>query len=199
MGIKSNRFIRSLYHLLTRNYLGNPVNFGHLANDVTITPPFHFDGKKNIFIYENVGIGSYCYLSSPNAKLIIKGHCAIAEHFTIHTGDHARVPGLFVAQITEKEKPQGFDRDVVIESDVWIGCNVTILAGVTIGRGATIAAGAVVNKDIPPYCIAGGVPAKPIKFYWTIEEILDHEKKIYLEDDRLKKDDLERIFKENEK
>lgn len=52
---------------------------------------------------------------------------------------------------------------VVIEDDVWIGCNVTILPGVTIGEGAVIAAGSVVTKDIPPFVIAGGIPAKIIK------------------------------------
>ena len=56
--------------------------------------------------------------------------------------------------------------------------NVTLLSGVEIERGATIAAGAVVAKPIPPYCIAGGVPAKVIKFYWTVNEIIEHEKTV---------------------
>ena len=71
----------------------------------------------------------------------------------------------------------GYDHDVTIEKDVWIGANVTILAGVTVGRGATIAAGAVVTKDVPPYCIVGGVPAKVIKRYWSVRQL---EKLCYL-------------------
>lgn len=55
-------------------------------------------------------------------------------------------------------------RDTVIGNDVWIGANVSILAGVHIGDGAVVAAGAVVTKDIPPYGIAAGVPAKVIKY-----------------------------------
>lgn len=51
----------------------------------------------------------------------------------------------------------------IIESDVWIGVGVTILAGVNIGRGAVVAAGAVVTKNIPPYEIHGGVPARKIR------------------------------------
>ena len=50
-----------------------------------------------------------------------------------------------------------------IEDDCWIAANTIILAGVTIGRGSVIAAGSVVTKDVPPYSIVGGVPAKVIK------------------------------------
>ncbi|MCE1235971.1 MAG: acetyltransferase [Hyphomicrobiales bacterium] len=52
---------------------------------------------------------------------------------------------------------------VTIGNDVWIGHGVTVLAGVTVGDGAVIAAGAVVAKDVPPYTIVGGVPAKPLR------------------------------------
>lgn len=150
----------------------------------------------NVYIYENVGIGPYANLSTPNAKIIIKGNCAIAEHLTIHTGNHARILGKFVTDISDTNKPEGYDKDVIIEKDVWIGCNVTILAGVHVGRGATIAAGAVVNKDIPPYCIAGGIPAKPIKFYWSIDEIMKHEASLYPEAERMSEEELGKLIKE---
>jgi acetyltransferase-like isoleucine patch superfamily enzyme len=52
---------------------------------------------------------------------------------------------------------------VVIEEDVWIGTNCMVLKGVTIGRGAVIAAGAVVTKDVPPFTVAAGNPARVIK------------------------------------
>ena len=101
-----------------------------------------------------------------------------------------------MSEITDEDKPKGYDKDVIVEEDVWIGCNVTLLCGVTIGRGSTIAAGAVVNKDIPPYCIAGGVPAKVIKYYWSIDEIMEHEEKLYTEERRLSREYLESIIKE---
>lgn len=114
------------------------------------------------------------------------GNCAIAENFTVHTGNHANVIGKFVSDITEKNKPKGYDKDVIIEKDVWIGCNVTLLAGVTVGRGSIIAAGALINKDVPPYAVVGGIPAKVIKFRWeTTEEILQHESILYPIDERL--------------
>ncbi len=160
----------------------------------SLPPPYFFDNQRNIEIGNDVGIGKGCFISATNAKCIIKGNTSIAENFTVHTGNHARLVGKFVSDVTEKDKPKGYDHDVIIENDVWIGCNVTILAGVTIGRGSTIAAGAVVSKSIPPYCIAGGVPAKFIKFYWTIEQILEHETTLYPEKKRYTRKQLEDIY-----
>lgn len=190
MRFKNYRIIRGLYFFL-RNYFGiKRSSFGYIANNVILTPPIHITNGKNIFIRENVSIGANAYLFATNAKIIFKGKSAIAENLTIHTGNHARVVGKYITDITEKNKPCGYDHDVVIEEDVWIGANVTILEGVIIGRGSTIAAGAVVNKNVPPYCIVGGVPAKVIKFYWSIDEILEHEVSVYPEKDRLTRDEL---------
>ena len=61
--------------------------------------------------------------------------------------------------------------DIIIGNDVWIGYGAVLMAGVTIGDGAVIGARAVVTKDIPPYTIAGGVPARPIKRRYTEETI----------------------------
>jgi len=156
--LKDNRWIRGFWSLY-RHYFGvNRSKFGYVSDNVVLTPPFT-GNLKNIYVYDQVGIGHHAVLSTPNAKIIIKGNCAIAEHLTIHTGNHARKVGMFVTDFTEANKPAGYDRDVIIEKDVWIGANETILAGVHVGRGATIAAGAVVNKDVPPYSIVGGVPA----------------------------------------
>ena len=54
-------------------------------------------------------------------------------------------------------------KNMIIGNHVWIGSNATVLSGVTIGEWAVVAAGAVVTKDVPPYTIVGGVPAKIIK------------------------------------
>lgn len=106
---------------------------------------------------------------------------------------------MFVTDINEDNKPKGYDKDVIVEKDVWIGCNVTLLSGVHVGRGAIVAAGAVVNKNIEPYSICGGIPAKFIKFKWTIEQILEHESIVYDYGERLSKEFLEEMIEKYEK
>lgn len=110
-------------------------------------------------------------------------------HPTIITGDHRiDVVGKFIIDSHEK-LPQN-DLPVIIEDDVWTGANVTILKGVTIGRGSVIAAGAVVTKTCPPYSIIGGIPAKILKYRFSIDEILNHEKKLYPQNERFSKEEL---------
>lgn len=198
MSIKNNRFIRGLYFFY-RHYIGvNRATFGRLGNNVTLNPPYFIGNPSNVFIYDNTGIGTGAYITATNAKFIVKGRCAIAENLTVHTGNHARMVGRYVTDIKDSFKPKGLDKDVVIENDVWVGCNVTLLAGVHIGRGATIAAGAVVTKDVPPYCIFGGVPAKVIKFYWTLDQILEHEAILYSDNERFTRKEIEDFLKKNE-
>ena len=190
------RFIRGL-KFWYKTYVAclDRSKFGYIADDVTLVPPLTFSNPKNIFLYGDNGLKD-AKIYTNNARFIMKPHSGAAEGLRVSTGNHTMILGRFYRSIKEKEKPKGLDKDVVVESDVWIGRNVTLLAGVTIGRGSTIGAGAVVTKDMPPYTVCVGVPAKPIKFKWTIEQILEHESKLYPEEERFTREDLEKIFSE---
>lgn len=193
--IKNNRFVRGIYTLY-RNYFGyHRKRFGYIADDVTIIPPCYFSNPKNVYLYGNNKLEDARILTT-NAKFVMKKKSQAAFGLKVSTGNHAMKLGHYWVSITEADKPKGLDKDVVVEEDVWIGMNVTLLSGVIIGRGCTVAAGAVVSKSMPPYCVVGGVPAKPIKFKWTIDEILQHESILYSENERYTREELEKIFAE---
>ena len=139
-------------------------------------------------------IGPNSTIYTTGAKLTIRKHFISGPNLTIITGDHHVIVGKFIDEVSLDEKTKENDQDVVIEENVWCGANVTILKGVQIGRGAIVAAGSVVTKDVPPYSIIGGVPARFIKFYWSIEQIIDHEQTLYDYEERLTRTQLESLY-----
>lgn len=158
--------------------------FRHCGKKVYLRPSScDFKGIRNFIIGNNVSIPKGSVFYSTEASLIIKDNVIFGPKPTIITGDH-RIDVIGVPIINSEDKLPDNDKDVIIEEDVWIGANVVILKGVTIGRGSIVAAGAVVTKSCPPYSIIGGVPAKYIKYRFSIEQILEHEKELYPENER---------------
>lgn len=162
----------------------------HCGKNVYLRPlSSDLKGLWNLSIGNHTSIPKGSVFYCTEAPLTIGNKVIFGPHPTIITGDHRiDVIGKFIIDSHEK-LPQN-DAPVTIEDDVWTGANITILKGVIIGRGAIIAAGAVVTKSCPPYAIIGGVPAKIIKYRFTIDEILEHEKKLYPEKERLTREEL---------
>lgn len=101
-------------------------------------------------------------------------------HVFMITGGHRYdIIGRYMSSIKENEKLEENDRPIIVEGDNWIGANSIVLKGVTIGEGSIIAAGSVVTKDVPPYSIVGGVPARVIKMRFNDEEIKKHKELLY--------------------
>ena len=129
----------------------------------------------NVFNTNEVLVGKCSYgqlnvrkFGESKTKLIIKNYCSIANEvvFLLDGNHETNTISTFPFKqqlfgINGESKTNG---DIVVDDDVWIGTRCLILSGTHIGQGAVIAAGAVVTKDIPPYAIAGGVPAKVIKY-----------------------------------
>lgn len=155
-------------------------SFGACGRDVLIKPSTSiFKGLRNIYISDHVRIARYATIYSTNAKVTIGPKVGIAPYLKIITGNHRTdVVGHYMFDGDYEKRPEN-DRDVLIEGDNWIGINVTILSGVNIGRGCVIASGAIVTKSFPPYSIIGGVPAKILKWRFSIDEIISHEMKLY--------------------
>ncbi len=130
---------------------------------------------RNIFPIDIVNVGKYSYgplnvrtWGAENERLIIGNFVSIAEDVLFILGGNHNMNTFstypFKVMVLGEKREAWSKGPIIVEDDVWIGTRAMILSGVRIGKGAVIAAGTVVTKDIPPYAIVGGNPAKIIKF-----------------------------------
>lgn len=162
---------------------------------VRINKSVFFEGKNTLmnnttFISSYLGLGSYIAGNSKIRRTKIGRFCAIGDN--VRTGLGLHPSNTFVSihpAFFSTQKQAGFsftDKNlfeehkytdstnkyyVEIGNDVWIGSNVMVMDGVKIGDGAIVAGGSVVTKDVIPYSIVGGVPAKIIKYRFLPDEI----------------------------
>ncbi|MEH2157953.1 acyltransferase [Nostoc sp.] len=138
---------------------GHKNNRIHLGDRVAIERNVDIGSLEDTSIYidEDTFIAPNVSIEGPGDIRIGK-HCLIAAHSGIYANNHNFTDPM------ELIKYQGVTRQgIVIEDDCWLGHGVTVLDGVTIGKGSVIGAGAVVNRDIPPFSVAVGIPARVIK------------------------------------
>ena len=118
-------------------------------------------------------IGSHTFLGRNNfvTKTTIGRYCSIGNNVSIGQGEHdldrVSTSALFYTNAYE----QLTSKPCSIGHDVWIGVDALVLRGVHVGTGSVVAANAVVNKDVPPYAIVGGVPARVIRYRFSAEKI----------------------------
>lgn len=110
-----------------------------------------------------ITIGKGCFINSgvrfecaPEVTITIGDRVQIGSRCSFETMNHS-------VTLLEKNKRGGFPKSIVVEDDVWLAASAIVLPGVTIGRGSVVASGAVVTKDVPPFTLVGGVPAKVIR------------------------------------
>lgn len=192
-GINNMYIINWLKQYLLRYKIRNKaiINRTSLINNVI------FEGHnilmRNVIVSNSfIGEGTYINDESKIYNCKIGRYCSIADNVCVVLGQHpinkfaSTYPAFYYDTTSQlsftfhkgkplytcKKKPNGeASYNVVVGNDVWIGSHVLILGGITIGDGAVIAAGAVVTKDVEPYSIVGGVPAKIIKYRFNKDEI----------------------------
>jgi len=135
-----------------------PLKEMHIAGNPRIHPSASLRCGKNIYLGNNSHINQFCCVwASSESKIVIGDNLLMGPGVKIFSSNHG----------TDKNIPMNLqkfsEKDIKIGNDVWIGANSVVLSGVNIGDGVIVAAGSVVTKDIPPFAIAGGVPAKVIK------------------------------------
>lgn len=163
-------------------YLKNVITKPNIeVGDYTIYNDFVHDPRdfeiNNVLYHypingDKLKIGRYCSIACGSKFLFTSGNHALASLSTYTFPIFYEEWGLDAKDICGAWDNKG---DIIVGNDVWIGFEAVILSGVTIGDGAIIGARAVVTKDVPPYTIVGGVPAKPIRKRFddrTIEKLL---------------------------
>lgn len=135
---------------------GDNVSIGKYAS---IRPSDYYlrNVGKGLKVGNNSNIGPYNYIGC-SGEILIGDNVMISPRVSIYAENHV------FDEIGITMKSQGVSiSKVIIEDDCWIAANSVILSGVTIGRGSVVAAGSVVTKNVEPYSIVGGIPAKLIK------------------------------------
>lgn len=165
------------------------AEYGLMDKTAYLAPDTILFNKKNLYMEEHTSIPGGAMILNPRSKFIMKKGSFSSYNLCVCPGNHASLIGKFKHDVTDAMKdelfPDGrYDKDIVVEEDVWMGINVTLLNGAHIGRGAIIGAGCVVTGEIPPYAIAVGNPCQVKRFLFTPEEIIKHENELYPNDER---------------
>ena len=168
--------LRWLYWILYHKKYGGLARTARIGRNVKIY------NKKNLIMEDFTNIDSRAAIG-----------------LTVITGNHMSPVGIWRKFVTDKIKSEldvnnNFDKDIIVENDVWFGANVTLLAGAHIGRGAIVGAGSVVRTKVPPYAIVSGNPAKVMGFVFDPEQTIEHEEKLYPESERLSKDLIQKNY-----
>jgi acetyltransferase-like isoleucine patch superfamily enzyme len=151
------------------DYIVKKIRKAFFANNVSSNCSI----MKGANISDDSLIGSYCYIGYNTfiTKTTIGRYCSIANNVSIGNGEHL-INNISTSSLFYDKPYEVLTlKDCIIGNDVWIGVCSTIRRGVTIGNGAIIGANSFVNKDVPPYAIVGGVPAKIIRYRFSDEQI----------------------------
>lgn len=155
-----------------------------IGNNTTFGRGTVFQAPNKMTVGNNVYIGKYCTLQ---ADMEIGNNIDIANNVGMigkYDHDYSKVG------VSIKDAPwigdasydfKGKNQKIIIDDDVWIGFGSIVFTGVHVHRGAIIAAGSIVTKDVPPYAIVAGNPAKIKGYRFTEEQIQEHEKILYQE------------------
>ena len=173
--------------------------FTHISKTARVQYSVEVLNPDHLYMEELTNIDDGAIIMNTRAKFIMKKWSGAASGLLVVTGNHMSVVGMHLKQVTDKVKDEldvnhKMDQDVVVDEDVWIGARVTLLAGAHVGRGCEIGSNAVIRGNVPPYSIIVGNPAKLVGFRFTPEEIIEHEKALYEETDRLPLELLEKNY-----
>lgn len=127
-----------------------------IGEDVRLAPNVSFTNGERVFIGDRAAIGARCHLWAGNktGRVIVGEEALFGPEVFLTASNYGVKPGV------PPMYQDTIEEDVVIGSGVWLGARVMVMAGVAVGDGAIVGASSVVTRDLPPNCIAAGVPAR---------------------------------------
>lgn len=165
-GDRQTIYLKSVIHNPNIS-VGEYTMYNDFVND-----PTEFEKNNVLYHYpvnhDRLVIGKFCSIACGAVFIFTSANHTLKSLSTYPFPLFFEEWGLDKANVTDAWDNKG---DIIIGNDVWIGYEAVIMSGVTIGDGAIIAARAVVTKDVPPYTIVGGVPAKLIRKRFSEETI----------------------------
>lgn len=169
------------------------MRLGKCGKDVVITFPNKMSKPQNVYLEDHTLIQPNVTFIMNEGKVYVGKWSVIASNCIIITDNHIPTVGInhrMLGRYHINDKV----RDVILEDDCWAGAGVTLMSGAKLGRGSIAAAGALVNKIVPPYAVVAGIPAKIIASVFTKEQIIEHEKYLYPEEERMSEEELNVLF-----
>lgn len=193
--LNKNTFAKYIKRLIYKQIWRNRNSHNDTSVKSVFNPNLVTVGRKS---YGELNIKSF---KNPKEKLIIGNFVSIADDVTFILGGIHQIDTFSCYPLNSKYSGSSPENDaltkgpIIIKDEVWIGYNSTILSGITIGRGAIIAACSVVTKDVKPFSIVGGNPAKLIRMRFS-DDIIKKLSSIKLNDldDRIIKDNLSTFY-----
>ena len=171
------------------------MHLGYMGKNVMFAFPSCISNPSRVYLHDYSRLQRHHTIYNDTGKFILKEYSGASVDLLVVTGNHKPTVGI-PQYLLGPSHINDDERDVIVEEDVWIGARVTLLAGAHLGRGAVIGANTLVNKEIPPYAVAVGSPARIIAAKFTIDEILEHEKILYPAERRFTKEYLTDLFKQ---
>lgn len=166
---------------------------GSCGKDVVISLPCRLSTPANVFLSDYNLIQPNCTFIINRGKVFIGKWSTISSNAIIITDNHRPTVGINT-RMMNRFFINDEVKDIIIKEDCWCGARVTLMGGASLGRGSIVAAGAVVNKPVPPYAVVAGVPAKIIASVFSKEQIVEHEKCLYPEKERMSIQEIDELF-----
>lgn len=165
--------------------------YGKCGKHVQVSPPVYIAQPSQVYLDDYTRLQTYTQIIMAKGSFVLKKYSSISAGCIILPDNHT--PTIGVPNYLNYLQINDACRTIVVNEDVWVGAGCILLSRCNIGRGAVVAAGSVVSKEVPPYAVVAGSPAKVIACRFSVEQILQHEAILYPPEERMTRQQVEEL------